>query len=451
MQNVLLLTLDDMNYNSHDFLAQGRETLTPHMDALREDALCFAQSHVTIAVCQPSRSVLLTGRYPHQNGARGFEAIAPGVETLSSILHRQGYLTAIIGKETHLAPREAYDWDHYIRTLDEENGFGRDPAAYYRHTRQVLADAARQGKPFFLMANSHDPHRPFAGSEDERKAFGRNLPASRVFREDEVLVPGFLPDLPEIRTETAQYLTSVHRGDETVGEVLRAVKEAGQYDNTILMVLSDNGMAVPFAKANCYLNSTKSPYLLRWPGHTGKRRTQALVSGIDYMPTILDMLGLPCPPEVDGRSMVHLFQENSDDQYDDIFTFFFKTAKNQVTKRELHFPMRCVQDKRFAYIYNSWPDGESMFTAESMAGLTYNAMEAAAAENEEIAARVRFYRYRVREELYDTVADPDALHNLADDPAHRDTLRHFRRRMRTYMEDTRDELLPTFLQQINFE
>lgn len=446
--NVLLLTLDDMNYNSKDFLRPGSEPLTPNMDALAQDALRFSESHVTIAVCQPSRSALMTGRYPHHNGARGFEAIAPGVPTLSGILHEAGYYTAIIGKETHIAPKEAFCWDSYIRTLCEENGFGRDPGVYYCETRRVLELAAAEKKPFFLMANSHDPHRPFAESADELAQFGRTLPVSCRYTAEDVRVPGFLPDLPAIRTETAQYLTSVHRADETVGEILRALREAGQFDNTIIMVLSDNGMAMPFAKANCYLNSTKSPYLMRWPGHTAKHETAALVSGIDYMPTILEMLHLPCPEGIDGRSMAHLFEIGSDTQYEDIYTAFFKTAKNQVTKTERHFPMRCVQDTRYAYIYNSWPDGETKFTVEAMAGLTYKAMEQAAETDAAIAERVRLYRLRVREELYDTVHDPDALHNLIDDPAYAALAAHYRRRMHIYMTQTKDELLECFERQI---
>lgn len=447
-QNVLLITLDDMNYNSHDFLKKDRENLTPNLDALKNDAMLFCESHVAIAVCQPSRSALMTGRYPHQNGARGFENINRNVDTLSAILHRNGYRTAIIGKVDHLEPREAFCWDHYIPSLVPESGFGRDPQFYYEKTKDVLYDAVSRNQPFFLMANSDDPHRPFAGSDDEITFFGKHLPVSYEYTPDDVIVPGFLPDLPDIRKEIAQYLSSVRRGDQSVGRIIQALKESGQYENTIIMVLSDNGMAVPFAKANCYLNSTKSPYILRWPGHCAKRESKALVSSIDYMPTILEILDLPCPPEVNGTSMVHLFSEDSDTQYNDIFTSFFKTAKNEITKRELHFPMRCVQDKHYAYIYNSWSDGEKKFIAESLAGLTYNAMEAAASGDAEIAKRVNLYRFRVREELYDVVNDPNALHNLIDAPEHQERLQHYRERMYEYMKDTQDELLPTYLEQI---
>lgn len=448
--NVLLITLDDMNYNSHDFLRHGKEDLTPHMDALARDALTLENSHVTIALCQPSRSVLMTGRYPHLNGARGFEAIHPHVVPLPALLHDNGYFTAIIGKETHLEPREAFAWDRYIRTYREEDGFGRSPSAYYSHCSGIFQEAERQGKPFFMMANSHDPHRPFAGSADEIATFGRNLPVNRTYSEEDVQVPGFLPDLPDIRTEVAQYLTSVHRADETVGEILRALQESGLYDRTIIMLLSDNGMAFPFAKANCYLNSTKSPYIFRVPGKTGtKFKTPALVSGIDYMPTILDLLGLPCPPDIDGRSFAHLLNPGDDEHYEDIFTFFFKTAKNPTTKGERHYPMRCVQDRKYAYIYNAWSGGETDYLTESMSGLSYKAMAEAGPDDPEIAVRVNMLLKREPEELYDLENDPDATRNLAHGADSQMLLAHYRERMRDYLSATDDDLLEVYIEHLS--
>ena len=254
--NVLLITVDDMNYNSKDFLSK-EDPLTPNIDSLRKDSLLFRDSFVTIAVCQPSRSVLMTGKYPSHNGAEGFEAIFPETVTLSKILHEKGYHTGIIGKESHIAPKESFCWDEYIRTYCEEEGWGRDPEVYGKYTRQVIRNAKKEGKPFFLMANSHDPHRPYAGSEDEISFFGKNLPFEELYTKENVQVPGFLPDLEEIRIETAQYLNSVHRADQCVGEILNALKEENAYNDTIITFLSDNGMAMPFAKANCYLNSNR--------------------------------------------------------------------------------------------------------------------------------------------------------------------------------------------------
>jgi len=447
--NVLLITLDDMNYNSHDFLRDGAESLTPNMDRLKKDGFVFQNAHVTIALCQPSRSVLMTGRYPHRNGARGFERISEGIPTLSGILHASGYYTGIVGKETHIAPKEAFCWDAYIRTYTDEEGYGRDPESYYKYTRRVVGTARANGQPFFLMANSHDPHRPFANSDDEIDFFGKHLPVSHMYRPEDVVVPAFLPDLPDVRLEIAQYLSSVRRGDETVGRILQALEDENAADHTVIMLLSDNGMALPFAKANCYLNSTKSPYLFYWPGHcTSKHATDALVSAIDYLPTILEILGLPCPGGVDGKSMAHLFESGQETHYEDIYTSFFKTAKNQITHAELLLPMRCVQDNRYAYIYNAWSDGETKYTTESMSGLTYKAMETAALTDETIAERVRMYRLRVPEELYDYKSDPHALRNLIDEPGMLEIKQRLRGRMLEYMQRSGDELFARFADQI---
>ena len=106
----------------------------------------------------------------------------------------------------------------------------------------------------------------------------------------------------------AQYYSSAHRCDETVGEVLRALKESGLEDSTLVMFLSDNGISMPFAKSNCYLTSTRTPWLVRWPGKVkpGVVDTEHFISGIDFMPTILEAAGLPAPAGMDGRSFLPL-------------------------------------------------------------------------------------------------------------------------------------------------
>lgn len=442
--NFLLITVDDMNYNSHSFLKSGREPLTPHLDRLRAEGAVLTNAHVTIALCQPSRSVMMTGRYPHRNGARGFEAIAPSIVTLTQLLHEHGYYNGIIGKENHIAPREKFFWDVYEHTYDDAHSFGRDPACYGRLSLEFFREAGRQGRPFFLMANSHDPHRPFAGSEDEIAMLGRHTAAGYVYTPEDVSVPPFLPDLPEIRTEFAQYLTSVHRADEAVGAILDALDASGHREDTMVLFLSDNGMSMPFCKANCYLNSTKSPYIIRWPGAVRPgTELEALVASIDYMPTILEIAGIAKPEGMDGTSLCPLLTGARQEQYDDIYTSFFKTAKNQVTKAERYYPMRCVQNKRFAYIFNAWAGSETYVT-ETMAGLTFKAMKAAAESDPEIAKRVELYEHRVPEEFYDYQKDPHALHDLIDEPAFQEQVARFRNRMLHYMTTSEDELLPAF-------
>src|SRR5262249_35448378 len=134
---------------------------------------------------------------------------------------------------------------------------------------------------------------------------------SRIYKPEEILIPGFLPDLADVRKEMSQYYSSAHRCDETVGQVLRALKESGLEENTLVMFLSDNGISMPFAKSNCYLTSTRTPWIVRWPGKVkaGVVEDQHMISGIDYMPTILETLGLAAPAGMDGRSFLPLLTD----------------------------------------------------------------------------------------------------------------------------------------------
>lgn len=445
--NVLLITADDMNYDSPGVVGCIVPDITPNIDKLASQGMRFVNAHVTIAVCQPCRSVLMTGRYPHRNGAMGFEAIREDVPTLQESLHAAGYLNGILGKTSHLMPVSKFFWDTFVDA--RKLGLGRDPKLYYKYAKAFFEKARAEGKPFFLMANSADPHRPFAGSEDEKKVEKRrnkpnrpwNYPkASRYYAPEEVIVPGFLPDIPLVRKEVAEYFTSVHRCDETVGQVLRALRETGFEDNTLVMFLSDHGMAFPFSKTNCYLTSTRTPWIIRWPGKVKPKTidTKHFISGIDYMSTILDATGLPQVEGMDGRSFKPLLTGGKQQGRDHVFTVFHTTAG----KRD--YPMRCIQNGKFGYIYNAWSDGKTVFKNESQNGLTFNAMKEAAKTNPAIADRVKLFIYRVPEEFYNFKKDPCARRNLIDDPKYRDEILKMKREMLKVMEATDDPLLETF-------
>lgn len=413
--NVLLITADDLNYNSVGAYGNPIPNITPNIDRLAAQGILFNHAYVNIAVCQPSRQSIMTGRYPHRNGAPGFDPIDRDVSTLQEELNKVGYLNAIIGKEKHLKPMDKFYWDFCIREEDVASGLGigRDPELYYKYASDFFSKAKQENKPFFLMANSHDPHRPFAGSDDEKRYWGENLPKfSRQIAEEEVSIPEFLVDLPEVRQEIAEYYTSVHRCDETVGAVLKALDDSGFSDNTIVMFISDNGMAVPFAKSNCYLNSNKTPWIVRWPGKVPAASVDSthFISGIDYMPTILHALHLSKVPDMDGHSFLPVLKGLQQKQRKMVFTQFNKIfAGNE-------YPMRSVQDKRYGYIVNFWSDGDYQIRGDAMGGRTFKAMNEAALSNQALAKRVDLYKYRVPEELYDFKNDPDGLVNLIDDP-----------------------------------
>jgi len=441
--NILLITADDMNWDAVGAYGCPVPGTTPNIDRLAAEGVRFEHAHVTIAVCQPSRSAMMTGRYPHRSGGEGFFHLRhPGVPALPQLLRDGGYRVGILGKVGHSTPYGDFEWD--LCRDQGDLGHGRAPALYGAGASELMAQAGAADQPFFLMLNSHDPHRPFYGN-DKAEWYGEEAgpPAavpSRAFAPDEVTAPGFLADLPEVRLEISEYYSSVRRCDDTVGAALAALRESGQADNTIVLFLSDNGMAFPFAKTNCYLNSTRTPWIVRWPGtiNPGACDTEHFISGIDLMPTLLDAAGLPAPDGVDGASFLPVLRGESQSGRDLVFTQFHQTAGKR------NYPMRCVQNRRFGYIFNPWSDGERVFRNESQAGRTMEAMRAAAAADETVAARVELFLHRVPEELYDFESDPDALCNRIDDAECADELDALRAALERWMEATGDPALEAF-------
>jgi N-sulfoglucosamine sulfohydrolase len=442
--NVLLITADDLNFDSLGTYGCKVPGITPNLDRLAADGMKFNHAHVNIAVCQPSRQSIMTGRYPHTNGAPGFDPIDERAPTLQERLRDAGYLNGILGKEKHLMPAARFCWNFVATESDlaDGAGIGRSVVKYHAYTREFLKKAAAEDKPFFLMANLHDPHRPFAGSQQEKASWGHDLPKfTRRIMEDESTVPGFLPDLPDIRKEIAEYYTSVFRCDQAVGAVLEALKEAGQEDNTLVMFLSDNGIAVPFAKSNCYLHSTKTPWIVRWPGRikAGTVDSEHLVSGIDFMPTVLEALGLEPVEGMNGRSFLPLLDGTPQQGREHAFTEYHRTFAR------VAFPTRAVQGRRYGYLINFWAGRTPPMRMDSTSGLTFRAMQKAAEDDPELAARVRLFEHRVLEEFYDFQEDPDGLNNLIGSTEHQEEIRKMRDALRTRMEDTGDPALDAFL------
>ncbi|MHC4443026.1 MAG: sulfatase family protein [Planctomycetota bacterium] len=442
--HILLITADDMNWNTPACFGGTAPDITPNIDRLAREGMRFMHAHITIAVCTPSRSVLLTGRYPHRNGVEGFQRIRENVPTLPELLHKAGYLCGIIGKP--LGQQEKFKWSmRYIyQGKGDEDMWGRDPNIYYRFTRNFLQKAVASNSPFFLMANSHDPHRPFHGSEEAKKRFGQGpreiVRPSRIYGPHEIEVPGFLPDLPDIRQEIAQYYSSVRRCDDTVGMILRALRQSGLEKNTLVIFLSDNGISFPFAKTNCYLNSTRTPWIVRWPRKVKPNTidNQHMISGIDFMSTILDAVGLAHPKGMDGFSFLPILRGEQQKGREMVFTQFHHIHGRRP------YPMRCVQTMKFGYIFNPWANGERSYDAEPLSGLTFKAMTQYAATDPQIAERVKMLRYRTVEEFYDLQKDPDALHNLIEDPTYNNEIDQLRKELLDWMKRTVDPALNAF-------
>lgn len=445
--NVMLITADDMNWDSLGCFGNKLKGVSPHLDKLAAKGVRFEHAYVTIAICQPCRASIMTARYPHGSGALGFDKINPNIPTLPETLREAGYYTAAIGKAVHTIPsrhKTAFDetWDMH------ELGYGRSPKRYRETTSGAIGKAKKDGKPFFLNINMHDPHRPFANAPQEQREKKPELwdgvpLVENPYKPEEIPLPGFLPDLPLVRMEMAEYYTSVRRCDEIIGEVLKVLDESGQSDNTVVIFLSDHGIAVPFAKTNCWMHSNRTPLIIHWPGKTQKGKTigQKMVNAIDLAPTILDIVGLSNLDGADGKSFRGLIDPDMTAEgvgRDRVFVHL-----NYPFSRK-SFAMRGVITTSNGYIWNGWANDKTKFSNESLSGRTFAAMKNAAENNPAIAKRVHHYLYRCPEELYDYVGDPNALDNLVGAPDAKHELSNARTSVLSHMQQTNDPQLENY-------
>jgi N-sulfoglucosamine sulfohydrolase len=437
--NLLLVTADDMNADSTGFMG-SKLGATPNLDAFAATAFRFEQCHVSAPICQPSRSAFMTGRVPHRNGALGFNPIRTDVPTLVELLRDRGYFTAAINKIEHMARKQKFPWDLAL------NGSGKDPAAFRAHVEQCLRGAKDKGKPFFLNANITDPHRPFPGAAVGEKAKAKakaaakaGAPPTKIYKSADVVVPSFLEDIPDVRKEVAQYFTGVARFDQTFGGLMEALTKAGHADDTLIVFLSDHGMSFPFSKASVYRNGTWSPVVLRWPGMstTGADRNN-LVSSVDILPTILEVLGVPPPAGLDGTSWVPLVRGESQPGRDHVVTHVNTVSSG------LSFVQRCVRTPTHSYMWHAWSDGATKFRVEAMSGLSFAALAKAGKSDPRIAARVRQLQIGEPEMFFDLKSDPDERKNLFRDPSVRGEVERLRKLLIAHMERTQDPQLATF-------
>jgi N-sulfoglucosamine sulfohydrolase len=424
--NILLLTADDLGCESVGCFGNTTPDITPNIDRLAGQGLRFMRAFTTCNICQPSRSVWITGRYPARNGAVGFNPITAGIPMLGEQMRKQGYFTGLMGKVEHFAPVGPEHWDFISRRVSQ----GRKPQVYAEELTAFLDQARAADRPFFVICNIHDPHRPFHKSKLEKQTGGDkiNTLPSREYTAAEVDVPGYLPDTAEVRDELVCYYDTVKRCDDTVGLALKALDAAGQSDNALVMFLSDNGAPLPFGKASCYAHSTRTPWIVRWPGHIQPAVDAGhFISGIDLMPTILEIAGAGQPPYMDGRSFLPVLQGQKQEWRDHAHCVFHRDQFRVLETRSLH-------TKQYDYLFNAWSDGKTEFVADNNLGI----MLPGARNDPALQQRVDFYLHRAPEELYDCEKDPWATTNLVNDPAHADVLAEMREHMLNHLEETGD-------------
>jgi len=443
--NILWLVADDMNWDSPGCFGGVAEGVTPHIDRLAEEGIQFWHGYANVAICTPSRSVMLTGLYPQNNGAEGFQRIRPGTPTLPSLLNAAGFLCGTIGKP--LNQQELFRWSatYTWQGKGDENLWGRDPAVYRRFARDFFATAKSARQPFFLMASSHDPHDPFSipgskGRSPDNPHYER-AESSQNYDPSQVRVSAGLPDIPEIRKHLARYAGSVRRTDDMVGAVLQELDRAGLTENTIVLFLSDHGMAFPGVKANCYPDSTRSPWIIRWPGvvSAGQDDRNHMLSCVDLQATFLEAVKLPPAARTDGRSFLPILRGGQQEDRDHVFTQFFHIHGKDA------YPMRGILSRDWAYLFNPWANGERSFPRQWNG---FDALRRMARTNPGMKLRTHHLSFRTVEEFYNLREDPHCLSNLINSesapPGTSIAVNQSRERLRSLMFRISDPALHAF-------
>jgi len=433
--NVLIITVDDMSADSIGSYGCPIEGISPHMDALVRSGMRFQYAHVQVGNCMPGRNVMWSGLYPHNNQVEGFYQVKqPKHKHLVDRMKEAGYFTAIMGKTSHSTPYHPYPWDSILDTAEDGSNYDKkNPFHFGEATTRGIAAAAKTGKPFCLMINVSDPHKPFYSGDRDK-----NQP-TMVVKPDQVPIPGFLFDDPVVRQELALYYSSVSRADDCVGQILESLKSSGAEDSTVVVFLSDHGMPLPFAKTQLYHHSTHTPLAVRWPGVTKPNQIddQHMVSAVDLTPTILDIVGASIP-KLDGRSFTSVLKGKQQQEREFVIKEY---NENSGRSRD---PMRAVQTKKYLYLANAWSNGTRVFATATTGTQTYKRMAALAENNEALAGRLAMYKHRVPEEFYDIEKDPDCLTNLIDSPHHQKVIQEQRTRLLDWMEQTNDHMLECF-------
>jgi arylsulfatase A-like enzyme len=424
--NVVLFIADDLAWEDTGVYG-NKKVRTPNMDRLAREGLRFTRAFVTISSCSPSRSSLITGRYPHSADAEQLHWPLPAEQvTFVEKLKAAGYWTAASGK-WHLGAAAKNRFD----LVDDpgEAGFQTDPK-----TGKMLAkdDSGAAGwlptmqqrpkdKPFFLWFAALDPHRDYV----ENSIANPHKPA-------DVIVPPHLPDTPETRYELALYYDEITRLDDNVGKVMAELERQGVADNTLIFFISDNGRPFPGAKTTMYDFGIRTPLIARWP--KGIRRglvSDSLISSIDLAPTILQLAGLPIPATVQGKSFVRVLTNPKAKIRDAIYA-----EKNW---HDYEDRVRAVRTERFKFMRNDYPDLAGTPSADAGRSPTMDALRRLHKEGKLTVQQARIFQQpRPPEELYDVVSDPHEVNNLATNPRYAKTLVELRAKLKRWGEETND-------------
>ena len=468
--NIVLIVADD--HGTDDLGCYGNKAIkTPALDQLASEGVRFNKAYCTTASCSASRSVILSGMYNHANGQYGhqhayhhFSAFSH-LKTLPVLLSEHGYVTARIGKY-HVAPEDVYKFDVVLK------GGGRNNVAMADSTKEFISD--HKSNPFFLYFCFHDPHRGgginennsyrpnrFGNRDDGYPGIERNIPEPQ-----EVIVPDYLPDTPPSRAELVEYYESVNRLDQGVGRLISHIKAADLWDNTIVMYISDNGIAFPGAKTNVYNPGMRLPCIVRNPLIPRiNEASEAMINWADIAPTILDfacilpedgnllgqylsdsekarldenleqrqVAGVPVFSKFHGRSFKKVLETGDETGWDETF------ASHTFHEITMYYPMRVAMNRKYKIIWNIAYGLDYPFASDLWASATWQGVINSEEDIKMYGPRpVDSYIHRPQFELFDIENDPLETKNLASDPKYAEVLEEMKARLKKFQQRTQD-------------
>lgn len=412
--NMILIIADDVGWN--DLGCYGNEAVsTPHMDRIAGEGIRFDNFFLTTSSCSPSRSSIISGRYPHNTGAPELHMPLPSeVAIFPELLQTAGYFTGQAGK-WHLgdAARKGFD---VIYDKGKENGLGGEDKWI-----PLLQERPRD-KPFFMWFASYDAHRPWGENE-----------FSGTADPGEVSPPPFLADAPATRKDLADYYDEITRLDHFIGQVEKELERQDVSENTVLIIMSDNGRPFPRSKTRMMDSGLKSPFIVKWPEGI-KRPGQVcpgLVSAIDIAPGLLELGGVEPPTGFQGRSFIPLLNNPDQDFREYVF------GEHNWHDQEAH--ERMVRTRDFLYVHNSRPNGSNNGPADSNRSSSFGDLKDLRDSGKLSAAQAEvFMMPRPEEELYDVRKDTWQLVNLASVPEYHSRLENLRQILSQWRDDTHD-------------
>lgn len=452
--NVLVAISDDQSY-PHASAYGYAAVRTPAFDRVARLGVLFHNAFTPAPGCSPMRAAFLTGRNVWQIEHAGTHASSfpAQYEGFQSRLEKAGYVIGHTGKGWRPGNLEASGRTRNPAGPEFSDAKAESPAKIsqidYAENFAGFLKSRPDRKPFSFWFGAFEPHRGF------RPGIGREHGGDPA----RVVVPPFLPDLPEVRSDILDYCYEVEWFDRHLGRMLELLEKRGELENTLVIVTSDNGMAFPRAKANVYEFGIHMPLAIAWPARVaGGRTVDDLVNLIDVTATIYEATGAGHPSlPLAGNSLLSLLASGKSGIVEREREAVFSGRERHSSSRfnSLGYPQRCIRTRDFLYIRNfrpeRWPAGAPRkLDAGGQLGpehVGYHDIDKCPTLSLLVARRddPKVARYlelavgrRPAEELYHIGRDPGCLTNLASHPEFEKTRRRLGERLLAYLRQTGD-------------